>query len=142
MRKQLLRKQILRLVEELERRACPAVTAALSNDGDLVVSGDADGPVEIVAQDADTYQVTDNGVVVGTVDGVKDDIRIKLSGTGSGADDTVTIDRAGQAVDQVMADLGAGANSLTVQGGTVHGRLRYTGGSGADTLHLASTADL
>ena len=48
----------------------------------------------------------------------------------AGVSNQVTIDLAGQAVDKIMADLGGGDNSLIVQGGTVHGNLIFTGGTG------------
>ena len=76
--------------ERLEARRYLTVAADLV-DGDLIIDGQADGAVEIAALEAGQFQVTDNGVVVGTLDGVTDDIRINLdadateTGAGSGA---------------------------------------------------------
>src|SRR5262249_26383604 len=123
-------------VERLENRYCLTVAVTVDN-GDLVVSGDADGAVEITAVDATTYQVKDNGVVVATEQNVNDDIRIGIDAT-AGANNQVTIDLAGQAVNKIMADLGNGDNSLLVKGGTVHGNLTFTGGTGNDQLQLAA----
>ena len=49
----------LRNLEALESRLCLTVVVDLSPDGDLVVEGNADGPVEILALDEDTYQISD-----------------------------------------------------------------------------------
>jgi hypothetical protein len=96
------------------------VTASVS-DGDLVVEGDADGAVEIVAVSEGAYRVTDNGVVIAdetTLQGVTDDIHINLESTVAGTNDTLTIDLAGQTVDKVYAELGDGDNSFELVGGT------------------------
>src|SRR2546423_15839 len=113
-----------RRFERLEGRYCLSVSAVVES-GDLVVSGDADGAVEIKAVDATTYEVTDNGAVVATLKNVTDDIRIAIDAT-AGADNQVTISLAGQAVDRIMANLGDGDNSLLIQGGTVHGNVQFT----------------
>src|SRR5207248_7180740 len=127
-----------RIFERLEGRYCLTVAAAVT-DGNLVVSGDADGAVTITAVDATTYKITDNGADVATVDNVTGSIRLGLDAT-AGKNDSVTIDLGGQAVDRIMANLGNGDNSLTVQGGTVHGNLQLTGGSGNDSLTIAADA--
>lgn len=134
-----MKRQILRRVEQFEDRICLAVSATISA-GDLVVTGTPDGAVEILAVDEDTYQVSDNGVVITTLDGVSDDIRIALKPTASGGND-VTVNLAGQAVDSIMASLGNGTNSFTVEGGSANS-LRYIGGSGGDTVELAETFSL
>jgi hypothetical protein len=54
------------------------------NSGDLFISGDAEGDVEIVAVDSRTFQVIDNGQTIATLDGVTDDVRIDLGGEGRG----------------------------------------------------------
>jgi len=123
--------------ESLERRLALAVTAAVV-DGDLVIDGDADGPVAIAATGGGTYQVTDNGVAIGgMLDGVTNDITIKIDNTADAAN-TVTLDLTGQTVNNVSADLGNGANSLAVTGGAA-ASFSYEGGTGADTVTLAST---
>ena len=96
--------------------------AVAVDDGDLIVPGDADGAVEITAVDADTYTVTDNGVMVSTAEGVTDDFRIKLDATAE-ANDSLTLNLNGQTIDKLMVDLGGGDNSFTLQGGTVAGSL-------------------
>lgn len=123
--------------ESLESRRCLSVSVQVTN-GDLVVTGQADGAVEIVATAAGSFQVTDNGIAVGTFTGASDDIRVKLDDpTDSG--NKVTIDLAGQTVDQVVVRLGDGDNAATVQGGTA-GSVRYVGGAGDDNLTLAAGA--
>ena len=65
-----------RKFEALENRLFLAVTASVTDGGDLVVEGDADGAVEIVAVSEGAYRVTDNGVVIAdetTLQGVTDD---------------------------------------------------------------------
>ena len=122
--------------ESLEKRLALAVTAAVT-DGDLVISGDADGAVEIVAVGTGNYEVRDNGVLIAdstTLTGVTDDIKINIDAT-AGADNTVTLDLTGQTVDQVYANLGNGANSLQVTNGNATSFV-YAGGSGADTVEL------
>ena len=115
--------------ERLEDRSYLAVDVAV-DEGQLLVSGIADGAVEIVAIDATTYEVRDNGVVVATAEGVAEEIRISLD-AGGATDDNVTINLVGQTIGRIMADLGNGNNSLTIAGGTV-GSLRLAGGDGAD----------
>ena len=98
--------------ESLEKRLALAVTAAVT-DGSLVIKGDADGAVQIVAVSSGGYEVRDNGVLIAdstTLTGVNDDIKINIDAT-AGADNTVTIDLNGQTVNQVNANLGNGANS-------------------------------
>jgi len=91
----------LRAIGQLESRLCLTVT------------------VEIAAVDQGTFQVFNNGGVVDTTEGVTDDIRIEPDAEDGAADDHVTLDLAGQAVDRVVVDLGDGDNSFPLQGGTV-----------------------
>ena len=49
--------------ESLEKRLALAVTAAVT-DGSLVIKGDADGEVQIVAVSSGAYEVHDNGVLI------------------------------------------------------------------------------
>jgi hypothetical protein len=100
-----------------------AVTATVT-DGDLVVEGDADGAIEIVAVSAGAYRVTDNGIVVAdetVLQGITDDIHIELEVSIGGTNDIVTVDLAGQTVDKIYADLGNGDNSFELLGGTAGG---------------------
>jgi hypothetical protein len=92
-----------------------------------------------VAVSSGAYQVTDNGVVIAdstALTGVTKDIKINIDQT-AGADNTVSLDLGGQTVDHVIANLGNGANSLTVSNGTA-ASLSYAGGSGADMVELDS----
>jgi hypothetical protein len=123
----------------LEKRLALAVTATVT-DGDLVVTGDADGTVEIEAVGAGQYVVRDAGNIIAdetTLTGATDDIRIDIDDT-AGADNTVTLDLGTQTVDRIYADLGNGANSLQVSNGTAAGFV-YNGGSGNDTVTLGAT---
>ena len=122
-------------IEKLESRRYLTVTASVT-DGDLMVQGQADGTVEIRAIDEGKFLVTDNGNEVATLEGVSDDIRIKLDTEGTDTNDKVTVDLAGQAVDQVFVELGNGDNEFELQGGTVRGMLRYLGGAGDDGLTI------
>src|SRR5262245_62043091 len=58
--RQAMKSKPFRRFEPLENRMCLSVSVAVT-DGDLVVSGDADGAVEIVAVSDGVYRVTDNG---------------------------------------------------------------------------------
>src|SRR5262249_8220709 len=118
--------------ERLESRYCLTVTAAVTGDN-LVVSGGAGGAVVVHEDSAGTFSVTDNGVAVGTpLSNVTGGIKLNIDAS-AGADNDVTIDLAGQAVDKIMANLGDGNNSLTIQGGTVNGNVTFTGGADNDT---------
>src|SRR5262245_19680703 len=132
------RQQNARIFEHLEARYCLTVAAAVDN-GNLVLTGDADGAVAITAVDATTYKVTDNGADVATLEDVTGGIRIDIDDTAA-HDYDVTIDLAGQSVDHLMANFGDGNNSLTVQGGTIAGNLRFTGGADNDSLTIAADA--
>jgi hypothetical protein len=130
----------LHRLELLEGRLCLSVSASVS-DGNLIVKGDADGPVVITATAAGVFTVTDNGVTVAdatTLTGVTGNIRINLEQTTKGTDDTVTVDLGSQTVDAVYANLGSGTNSFELTGGTAS-KLYYRGGSGNDTVQIDST---
>lgn len=133
------RRRLWTALERLERRVCLTVNAVLQN-GDLVVTGDADGDVQITALSATQYEVTDNGQSVAVLDGVTDDIRVRLDAT-AGADNAVDIDLNGQSVDQISVRLGDGTNSLKLEGGTARS-LYYRGGAGADSVSLSDTATI
>ena len=117
--------------EQVENRLCPAVLVDLGSNGDLAVSGDTAGIVAITAIDSDSYQVTEGGALVATVDGVSRGIRVDLGASS----DSVTIDLAGQTVNgTVQINLGGGDNSLTLMHGTINGHLVIQGGVGIDTI--------
>src|SRR5690349_20397837 len=103
------RRLIAQSFERLESRYCLTVTAAVTG-GNLVVSGDADGAVVIHEDSAGTFGVTDNGAAVGTpLSNVTGGIKLSIDAT-AGANNDVTVDLAGQAVDKIMANLGNGDN--------------------------------
>src|SRR5262245_33244071 len=115
-----LRSSALRLaVERLEDRWCPAVTATLRS-GTLFISGSADNGAIAITQDATTagtINVLDGTTAVSGAPftGVKN-IRLNLTS----ADDKVTIDLGGQTLSgNINANLGDGANDLTVTDGTL-----------------------
>ena len=118
-------------LEALEDRWCPALTASLQS-GLLTISGTADNGSISVVQDsatAGTISVLDGTTAVGSspFTGVTS-VRLNLTS----ADDNVTIDLGGQALSgSVVANLGAGANSLTVSNGTITGNLLITGDTSA-----------
>ena len=133
----------LRKFEALENRLCLTVTANVTDGGDLVVEGDADGAVEIVAVSDGAYRVTDAGVVIADesmLQGVADDIHVKLESSIEGTNDTVTLDLAGQSVDKVYAALGDGDNTFELLGGTANG-LVYRGGDGIDSVVLSAAIE-
>ena len=119
-------------LEALEDRWCPALTAALTS-GVLTISGTADtGPIQITQDSttAGTISVSDGGTAVtdSPFAGVTS-IRLNLTE----ADDTVVVDLGGQTFfGPIVANLGVGANSLTVQNGSLDGDLSVgsVGGGG------------
>ncbi len=126
-------RQLRDSLERLESRQLLAV-ASVVESGLLKVSGDADGAVEIVANSNAQFDVRDNGVSIGTFDGVKA-ITIALDASGT-ANNLVTLKLDGANVDRVVANLGAGDNSLILASGSIKGSLSYSGGSGKDNLEL------
>ena len=86
----------LHRLELLEGRLCLSVSASVS-DGNLIVKGDADGPVVITAVSAGAYTVTDNGVTIAdstTLTGATGSVKINLEQTTTGTNDNVTVDLA------------------------------------------------
>ena len=123
--------------EILESRICLAASAVV-NDGDLVITGDTEGDIEIIAVGDGLFEVYEDGVLVADstqLQDVTDDIRISLEATTEDADDNVTIDLGNEAVDRVYADLGDGDNSLVLIGGSAVS-LVYRGGDGVDDIQL------
>jgi fibronectin-binding autotransporter adhesin len=132
-------------LERLEHRWCPALTASLSA-GTLTIAGTADNGSIAITQDATTpgtMSVADGTAAVGNspFTGVKN-LRLNLTS----ADDKVTIDLGGQTLSgNVLANLGGGADSLTVQNGTLGGNLivndSSAAGCGPHGSRATSTAD-
>lgn len=130
-----MKPQLGRTFESLENRYCMDVSVAVVG-GDLRLSGDANGALEVAVLESGDFQVTDAGVVVATVAGVTDDLQIQLDAD-QGADNSVTLDLGGQTFDRLSVNLGAGDNTLTVQNGTLAGGFSYSGGNDADNVTLA-----
>ncbi len=133
-------------LETLEDRSVPAVTASVTN-GSLIIKGDsaAASQLTITASDtnsdgvADTFQVVDGSTTVGTFSNVTRDVILRLSDN----DDTVAIDLGGLSTPRgIQANLGDGANTLTIDNGTVKGSLSVLGGADTDTVTLGGTAAL
>jgi hypothetical protein len=133
-------------VELLEDRAVPAVTASVVH-GNLVVVGDpkAAAHLSITASDtnadkvADTFKVMDGTATVGTFGGVTHDLILRLGKE----NDAVSIDLAGLSAPQgILANLGGGDNSLSIQNGTVKGAVFVRGGADGNAVTLGGTAAL
>src|SRR4051812_26063559 len=104
------------VLEQLENRWCPAVTATLKS-GILTVSGSTTATLSVI-QDSTTagkIQVLDGVTpVAGSPFASVTNIRLSLTG----ADDTVAIDLGGKTLTGfISANLGAGANVLSVING-------------------------
>ncbi len=128
-------------MERLEDRRLLAVDVQVLS-GDLVVSGNATGAVEITAQADGSYVVTEGGTAVGTYTGVTDDIKVTLDSEKASADDRVTIDLGGAKIDSLTVSLGNGDNVLNVKNGTVESGLIYQGAEGNDALDIAADATI
>src|SRR5436190_7641524 len=88
--------------ESLEKRLALTVTATVSA-GDLVVSGDADGAVQITSVGTGTFEVRDNGALIAdssTLTGVNRNVKIDIDPS-AGADNKVTLDLGTQAVEKI-----------------------------------------
>jgi len=109
------------------------ITAVLEGD-DLIVSGQANGDLRILAIQDDLFQILDGGRVVSTVEGVTGDLRIGLGD----ADDQVTLDLGGNRFGgSVMVNLGDGTNNFQVVDGVIRGHLKIHGGDGQDDLAVS-----
>jgi len=124
-------------IERLEDRWCPAVTAT-AKAGTLTLSGSPTGTVQITQDSttAGTFTVLDNGVAItGSPFTSVKNIKLNLGS----ANDTVAIDLGGKTLTgNVTANLGGGANTLTVVHGGVSGRLSVSAGDANDTVTLGS----
>ena len=123
--------------EQLESRRYLSVAATVT-EGDLMITGDANGTVEIRAVDEGKYEILDNGEVVTTVEGITDDIRVTLDSDGTATDDHLILSLDTQAVDDVFIQLGQGNNAFELQGGVIQGSLRYMGGPGDDAVSISA----
>jgi hypothetical protein len=120
--------------ESLESRQLLTVTV-LVDDGDLSLTGTADGAVQITATDtAGAFDVLDNGVLIQSVTGVTGDIEVELDDAEGAADNSLAINLGTVSVDRIMVNLGDGTNSFVLTGGTVARSVKYQGGSGNDSL--------
>jgi len=121
--------------QKFEERICLTVSAAVSNAGSLFVHGDADGPVQIVATGEHTFDVADNGALVGTFENVTKNIVVGIdSRPNTPADDSLAIRLDDQTVDNVLVRLGHGDNQFGISGDEAIDRVIYLGGAGSDTL--------
>lgn len=122
---------------QLEDRKLLAVGAQLVH-GNLFVHGVSEAPVEIQAIDQTTFEVTEGGETVATVEDVTGGIRVKMGhneNTGSGQDD-VSIDLGGFHVQHVRANLGVGENSMSIDNGGVRHHVLYHGYGGDDSVSI------
>ena len=87
--------------EQLESRRYLSLAATVT-EGDLIISGDANGTVEIRAVEAGKYEIVDNGEVITSVEGITDDIRVTLDSDGTATDDHVILNLNTQAVDEIF----------------------------------------
>ena len=128
--------------EILESRICLSASAAVDN-GDLVVTGNAEGDIAIIAVGDGLYEVYEAGVLVADstqLQDVTDDIRVALEETPDGTNDKVSIELGDQTVDRIYADLGDGDNSLVLTGGSA-ASIVYRGGDGVDDIQLDTAID-
>ena len=137
---------------QFEERICLTVSAAVNDMGSLHVRGDADGPVEIVATGEGAFDITDDGSLVASVDGVTKNIIVFLDGAGNGnngssdaaasaSNDHVSIQLNDQDVDNVLVRLGHGDNRFDIAGDEAIDRVLYFGGEDADEVNLGVDTD-
>lgn len=138
--KQLVRAAPL-LVEALEEKVCLTATVAIT-DGTLLVSGEADGPIEISMNESQQMQVTDNGIVL---DSFSDVVHLGIElDSGETSDAEVVLDIATNNVIDVNISLGNGTNSFTLVSGQVDGNLTYWGleSTGSDTVIFQAASNV
>jgi fibronectin-binding autotransporter adhesin len=131
-----MKKKSRLVVEALENRWCPALTATL-NTGVLTVSGTADNGSIAIVQDSSTagkISVSDGAVAVsGSPFSGVNTIRLVLTA----ADDHVRVNLGGQKLaGNIFAHLGDGANDLKVKNGAIGGALSVSAGLGDDSVTL------
>lgn len=127
-----------RQMETLEERLCLTVAVDVIR-GDLVVSGDADGEVAIHAMGDGVYEVTDNGELVSTAEGVKRDIRIRLDLKDPTEDNTVSVNLNEENIRGLFAKLGGGDDTFALTGGMAR-RIGVLTAGGDDTITIDSHA--
>ena len=117
---------------KLEDKVYLTVTTSVSNTGTLAVNGFADGPVQINAVGPQTYSVTDNGVQVATVNGVRENMVVRLNP--GPFNDNVQINLGTQTLFNVVVELQDGNNNFSITGTQSALRVIYRGGAGNDTV--------
>ena len=104
--------------ELLESRLCLSASAGV-NDGNQAVSRDAGGAVATVVVGAGAIRLGDNGFLIvdeTTVLAATSEMRAELEADDAAVHNTVSVDRGGQTVDCVYAELGEGDNSAATAG--------------------------
>ena len=135
-----------RRFEALESRLCMAAEVKLLEGGLLAIAGDATGAIDITISDVagvQTVVVAEAGVEPPAsfpLADVSGGVRIRLTGDGAGANDTVNMNLGGQTLDSVFADLGRGDNSFALANGTIAKTLTVRGGDGNDSVSIAADA--
>ncbi|MDB2526223.1 hypothetical protein N9X53_06015 [Mariniblastus sp.] len=120
--------------QNLEDRLCLTAVANVNHLGVLHVVGNADGLVNVEATGTDTFDVSDDGVPLGSFASVN---RIWVSLDRHNADsNTVNVNLHSEVIDGVFAALGGGENEFNVQGEQAIGRVDYHGGHGVDTVNV------
>jgi hypothetical protein len=107
--------------------------------GDLIISGDSGGEVQILAIQKDAFQILDRGRLLFTVEDVTGDLHVELGD----ARDQVNLDLNGYAFERnVAVDLGGGDNSLEVTNGSIGGHLTVIGDDGGDNITISESATI
>lgn len=135
-RRRSFRKKSLELLEH--RYALAALVAV--EDGDLVISGAAEGELAIIANAEGVFSITEGDRALGDFHGVTDDIRIKLT-TAAASVDRIVLDLNSRTFDSITVDLGEGENHLILRNGEA-GVVFYRGGAGPDVITLAADASV
>lgn len=129
----------LRTFESLESRIALTVAAEVVN-GNLLVSGQADGAVAIVGSAGGEFSIVDNGVEIASVNGVNKNIRIDLPT--QDANDVLSIDLGGNSIRNFYANMGSGDNEIDISNGVVRGVSMIRGAAGNDSVTLAADLTL
>lgn len=104
-------------LENLEQRDCPTVNIMIDAAGNFALSGIPDGPIELQMTADNAFDVTDNGVPVGSFTAIAN---VSITTLG-GLDDEITL----------FMDDGFGAYSLS-------GNLTINTGVGSDSISIES----
>ena len=139
-----MKQRKLNQYESLENRICLTVSAAVTDAGNLLVSGDADGPVEIRALGDGAFSVTD-GDSVEEVTGVTGGIHLRITdaepvddgggdGGGDGGDGT-PVEPTATLTDEIPPADPANEDSVVIDlGGESVERIFASLGSGDNSL--------